>query len=555
MTIRGKLKIIIGVLLLMGVAFWLTVKVNLKKYEAAFAKVKTSELIAQKVFQRRLIAGEYLANPSERAKQQWYIAHQDLQKITAASKNDFNKTAEKPLVENLENDSQASLRIFDQMVQGGTAEKMQQLRGELNVKAQEAILSATKLTDINIRDSSTIFSSIILLFFFASLLFFLVLLICLRVIWKSAGQLEREKAQASAILGGIGDAVFAIDRLSKIILFNPVAEQISGFSAHEAIGKPYQEILKFSNEDTGEVKDDFIKSALAGKKSNMANHTVVINRAGQKIPVGDSAAPIFDESNKVAGVVVVFRDATQERAIDKTKTEFVSLASHQLRTPLTAIAWYTEMLMEGDAGKLKPKQLDFAKNIHEGNSRMIALVNSLLNVSRVDLGTFEVAPVPMDVTLVLESLLGEMKQQIQAKKLVTRKNYEAGLGSLNLDPQLIRMVLQNLLSNAVKYTPEKATIALGIGKQAENLLITISDTGYGIPEKQQSKIFTKLFRADNAVQKEAEGNGLGLYIVKAIVEQSQGKIWFESQENKGTTFYIQLPLSGMKPKSGAKALS
>jgi len=186
---------------------------------------------------------------------------------------------------------------------------------------------------------------------------------------------------------------------------------------------------------------------------------------------------------------------------------------------------------------------------------MVDLVNALLNVSRIDLGTFAIEPESIEIKKIAESVLKELIPQTKQKQTKITEEYDEDLPTIQADPKLIRIIFQNLLSNAVKYTPKGGEIFLSITKDKRNLSIEVADNGYGIPKDQQSKIFTKLFRADNIRQKDTEGNGLGLYIVKSIVDESGGKIWFESEENKGTTFYVTLPLEGMKKKQGAKGLN
>jgi len=381
-------------------------------------------------------------------------------------------------------------------------------------------------------------------------------------------QLEEEKAKDEAILASIGDAVMACDKDGQVMLFNGVAQALTGFSSKEVIGSHYSQVLHFIKESDGKPGEDFIAEAIkTGKKTNMTNHSLLIAKDGRKIPVADSAAPIKDAQGNLIGCVVVFRDVTHERDVDKAKTEFVSLASHQLRTPLTSIGWYVEMLQSGDAGVLNEKQKEFLSEVYTGNKRMVELVNALLNVSRMELGTFVVEPEPTDVALMARSVADEQKPQIEEKKLKLSEKYAKDLPLFNADPKLLRMVMQNLLSNAVKYTPDKGKIGFDVwmakkgdevgGKKVkeDGIAITVSDTGYGIPEAQQEKIFTKLFRADNVREKDTDGTGLGLYIVKAIVDHSGGEIWFSSQENKGTTFYVTLPLAGMEKKEGTKALA
>lgn len=232
------------------------------------------------------------------------------------------------------------------------------------------------------------------------------------------------------------------------------------------------------------------------------------------------------------------------------KGEFVSMASHQLRTPLSNINWYTEMLLGGDAGEISDSQRIYLEEIYNSSQRMVELVNALLNV---DLGSFAVEPEPTDFREISESALSDIAPQIKNKKMTVEKNYEKDLPQVKADPRLLRIVFYNLLSNSIKYTPERGTIKISIGTQKSEIITSIADSGYGIPKSQYSKVFTRLFRGDNVIQR-SEGTGLGLYIVKAIMDQAGGRVWFESEEGKGTTFHFAFPLHGMKKKKGTRAV-
>jgi two-component system sensor histidine kinase VicK len=187
---------------------------------------------------------------------------------------------------------------------------------------------------------------------------------------------------------------------------------------------------------------------------------------------------------------------------------------------------------------------------------MVTLVNALLNVSRLELGTFVIEPKPTDMSKAIKDTIDEYKKQVDDKKIKLSYSFGKNIPIIPADPKLLHMIIENILSNAVKYTPEsgKIEILLSLDKQ-KNVLMKISDTGYGIPKNLQDKIFTKLFRADNVREKDTEGTGLGLYIVKSIIDNSDGKIWFTSEENKGTTFFVTIPIAGMKKKEGTKTLS
>ena len=267
-------------------------------------------------------------------------------------------------------------------------------------------------------------------------------------------------------------------------------------------------------------------------------------------------------------------DVSKHREIDQAKTDFVSLASHQLRTPLSIIKWYIDYLVSGDAGGLNDEQTRYLKEVYKSNERLIELVNALLDVSRIDLGTFSIEPEPTDIVERAESALARFAREITAKKIVLEKNYDV-FPSVNLDPRLTKIVFENIISNAVKYTPEKGKIRIDIKRTDDNIFIKVADTGCGIPREQQPKVFSKFFRADNVKKIEAAGTGLGLYIVRAIVRKSGGKIWFESPgmdlflegektaagagkaggSGGGAAFFITIPLKGMKKRAGTKKLS
>jgi signal transduction histidine kinase len=260
----------------------------------------------------------------------------------------------------------------------------------------------------------------------------------------------------------------------------------------------------------------------------------------------------------------------KEIEIDRAKSDFVALASHQLRTPLSIIKWYVDFMLEEDAGPLNPDQKRYLKEVYKSNEHLIELVNALLDVSRIDVGTFAIKPEPSDLVQIANSALEAIGKDIAEKNIQLIKNFDKGLPNINLDPKLTKVVFQNILYNSVKYTPKGGIIGVNIKKRQNDILIEMFDSGCGIPPGSQPKIFTKLFRAENVKKIESEGTGLGLYIVKAIVDKSGGKIWFESKykepkdgeaqakNEKGdinTTFYISIPLKGMIKKSGSKELT
>jgi len=335
-----------------------------------------------------------------------------------------------------------------------------------------------------------------------------------------------------------------------IIYVNPAWTKLNGYTNTEAMGRNSR-LVK------GETKLEVFQALWEKISAKIPYHTedIVNKRKDGTTYLAELSIYPISEGEQTLFYVSVCQDISLRKEIDRAKTEFVSLASHQLRTPLSAIRWYSEMLLSKYVGELNDKQKQYVKEIYSGNLRMVDLVNALLNVSRLDLGTFAVDPEQINLVEICESVLSELTPQLMEKNQTVDRTFTTAPATYLADPKLIRIIFQNFLSNSVKYTQPGGKIAVEIGVRASNLYIRVTDNGYGIPKGQQGKIFEKLFRADNVRQKDTEGTGLGMYIVKSIVETAGGQISFESEENQGTTFHVLLPLSGMQKKEGARGLS
>lgn len=366
--------------------------------------------------------------------------------------------------------------------------------------------------------------------------------------------LTEELKKFELAVAGASDHIVITDPNGIILYMNDAAAEITGFSIKESIGKKSGSPELWGGQMPKDFYIDFWNTIKVKKRSFQGIFSN-IRKGGQKYEAANTVTPILGQDGEVRYFVDIGRDVTREQQIDKAKTEFVSLASHQLRTPLSAINWYAEMLIDGDAGKLNKEQMDYLSQVYNNNQRMVDLVNSLLNVSRLDLGTFAIEPEKMDIIKIAKDVIKELVPIITRKRQNITEIYQPNLPLINADPKLARIIFQNLLSNSIKYTNAKGKISISIKIKNEKYIeIKVTDNGMGIPALQQDKIFTKLFRADNVKATDTEGTGLGLYIVKSIVENAGGKIGFVSEENKGTTFTVDLPRSGMKEKKGTKKL-
>ena len=257
-------------------------------------------------------------------------------------------------------------------------------------------------------------------------------------------------------------------------------------------------------------------------------------------------SPVLGRDGDLIGFLGTEEDITDLEKIDQAKTEFVSLASHQLRSPLSVINWYTEMLLGEGVGGLNEKQKRYLSEVKNGSRRMTELVKDLLNVSRLELGTLVIEPRPVSLPALIAEAVQEQAPDLHKKNIKLNESYAPQVSTFPADPKFLKIIVQNLLSNAVKYTQDGGEVSVRTELADGKMVLSVSDTGYGIPEDQQRKIFTKLFRARNVVKKDTEGSGIGLYLVKSIVERSGGSIWFTSKEGAGTTFFVAFPAEGMR---------
>jgi PAS domain S-box-containing protein len=382
--------------------------------------------------------------------------------------------------------------------------------------------------------------------------------------------LAKAKAEDESILASIGDGLVVVDKDMKVTLVNHATEMAIGWSRQEMLGKIWADLVELETENGKKVLNKnrpLFLAVHAEKTTTTTTTTFSYTRKNKtKFPVAITVSLIILKG-EVIGAVEVFRDITKEQEIDKAKTEFVSLASHQLRTPLTAINWYVEMLQSGDAGKLNLKQKKYLEEIYQDSGRMVKLVNDLLNISRIETGRLKIEPELVDLALLITDIIHEIEPwSTGLHREIVFKTSKIPLPMIPVDKTLMRQVIHNIITNAVRYSPEsKNPINVSLEKKTGEYLIGVSDDGIGIPKEVQGKIFEKFFRADNARGVEGGGSGIGMYISKSIVEASGGKIWFKSPtlfkkvEDKevgyGTTFYLSIPISGMKEHDGEKSLS
>lgn len=355
-------------------------------------------------------------------------------------------------------------------------------------------------------------------------------------------ELAAEHAKDEALIESIGEGFLAINLDGKIITANHAVEDMIKLEHSQIVGAHFGSILHLKDKKDVPIPPDqhIIHRAIEEKVKMRTLPSEILTceqKDGGSFPISITATP-FLLGMEIQGVVVTMRDITEEKRIDRMKSEFISLASHQLRTPLTAIGWYIELLQSEEI-ELTNDQKEYMEQILHSHQRMVVLVNSLLNVSRIELGRVKIEPKEMTIDELVNLPIQNLQHEMDSKKLQFKKKLPDG--SLSVDPDLVQLVVENLLSNAVKYTPDGGVVELNVMGDKDEIRFSVTDTGMGIPHAQQSRIFEKLFRADNVVKADTQGNGIGLYISKNTVDAWGGKLWFQSEEGKGTTFHFTVP--------------
>jgi PAS domain S-box-containing protein len=351
--------------------------------------------------------------------------------------------------------------------------------------------------------------------------------------------IQESKEKTDAVLESIGEGVIAVDRDAKITLVNGAAERMLAVSRADAIGRKYETLFSMRDAKGLPVWPRPMRVSLETGKSVVTNANdpdFYVRKDGTRFPVAITTTPVFLGEESI-GVVQTFRDVTEEQKVERAKTEFVELASHQLRALLTAIRWNVDLLSEEGRVDSARRKGNLGE-IRAAADRMGEVIDALLNVSKADLGLFPIVPVSVDLAKLAKSVEDELALPIAQKRLAVAVKAK---GTVKSDANLLRIILQNLLSNSVKYSTVEGRIKVSVEHARGRVRISVADHGIGIPKSERGRIFTKFFRTDEARRADPEGNGLGLYLVKSILEQIGGRIWFERNTPKGTVFHAELP--------------
>ena len=354
-------------------------------------------------------------------------------------------------------------------------------------------------------------------------------------------QLAEEKELLAVTLSSMGDAVVAVNVENRIVLFNKTAEWLTGWRFEEVNGKSADEVIKIVNEQTRQPAESPIDRVLESRKvESGTDHDVLVARTGRHCPVSATAAPIRRNDGTMTGIVLVFRDVSQQREIDRMKSDFISSVSHELRTPLTSIKAYAETMLQ-DRNMTEETRVEFLQVINEESDRLTNLINGILEISRMESGTIEIVRRPVDVCLVTRRAVEGLEHLASQKKIRIETGIAEHLPEILGDENKIHSLVSNLVNNAIKFTPENGCIWVSAQMSNNELVIKVTDNGMGIPSEDLPKIFGRFYRVYRPGT-QIQGTGLGLAIVKEIVLRHDGRIEVESEIGRGSTFTIYLPV-------------
>ncbi|WP_075858249.1 two-component system histidine kinase PnpS [Carboxydothermus pertinax] len=347
---------------------------------------------------------------------------------------------------------------------------------------------------------------------------------------------KEEENRLRAILAGINAGVMVLDREGRVILVNKGLEKLFGKLNFTGEPKPLLEVIR------NYELEKFLAESLANLKE-MSREIEFLLPNSKTILI--HATPLKDEQDQKVGLVVVFDDITEERKLEKMRSEFIANVSHELRTPLTSIKGFLETLLDG-ALEDKTIAKHFLQIMNSETERLTRLIDDLLSLSKIEAKKVDFAPKPLNINDLVQKMKLLFKSRLEEKGLSFVSTVPDDLPPVLADGDMISQVLINLLDNAIKYTPTGGKIELLAKVKEPFVEIAVKDTGIGIPEESQKRIFERFYRVDKARSRELGGTGLGLAIVKHIIDLHNGKVWVESKVGEGSTFGFSLPITQQK---------
>lgn len=369
-----------------------------------------------------------------------------------------------------------------------------------------------------------------------------------------ASELSQVAGKSEIVITAIGDGVVALDGRGAIELINPAAERLLGWERHDAMSLSYKSVLQMRNTKDHEVdeQNDPIAKVLTTNKSLKTDMFSLVTHSGKKFLASISVNPVGQVGQ---GVIVVFRDITTEKSDERQRAEFISTASHEMRTPVASIEGYLGLALNPATASIDPKAREYITKAHESAQHLGRLFADLLDVSKADDSRLKNDPKIVDIVPFVHDIVQGLTPNATEKGLRVlykplpsdippaldlARNKLNPVFYANVDNDHLREVIQNLVENAIKYTP-RGEVTVDVTGNDNRITISVADSGIGIPREDQGHLFQKFYRVDNSDTREIGGTGLGLYLCRRLTETIGGRIWVESEHKRGSTFFVEIP--------------
>ena len=346
---------------------------------------------------------------------------------------------------------------------------------------------------------------------------------------------EEKSSELEAILRGIGDGVIVTDRHLNLLMINPRAAQIFGLAGMPALGRPFSEVVHNPNLQT-------LLKEVQSAPAEVVMQEIVLEPTRDRQPIFQGlAATVVNAEGGVSGIVTVLRDITGQKELDRMKSNFLSVISHELKTPLHSIKGFVDIILMGKTGEINDIQRDFLDTVKEQTTQLQRLISDLLEFSRLESGQIRLQPRELAPASLINEVIDKLTPVAAEGGVHLGSTVPAGLPAIEADPVRLEQVFSNLVDNAIKFTPADGSVTISGEELGEYVRLRVVDTGVGIPEEERERIFDRFYQVESGSTRAYRGTGLGLTICKHIVEQHQGRIWVEGEENSGAVFVVELP--------------
>lgn len=367
-----------------------------------------------------------------------------------------------------------------------------------------------------------------------------------------ANQLSQISGKSEVVIHAITNGVLALDKQGIVELINPAAERLIGWEKRDALKLDYKSVLQLLDAEGNELTPatDPILKALSTNEEVRTEDLNIVTSSGKKFLISLVASPVGQPGS---GIIIVFRDITKEKAEEREQAEFISTASHEMRTPVASIEGYLGLALNPATAQIDDKARSYITKAHEVAQHLGRLFQDLLDITKAEDGRLSNNPRAVEVVAFVQDVVEGLRPQAEAKGLVLlykpipddghdeKSNRRLNpVFYANVDNDHLREVVGNLVENAVKYT-KQGTISVDVGGDDKQIEISVQDTGIGIPTEDLSHLFQKFYRVDNSDTREIGGTGLGLYLSRRLVETMEGRLWAESQYGQGSTFFMSIP--------------